>query len=373
MRKAFILFLALLVPAGFVYAVGPGVGARSVAMGGTGIAIANDITAAYYNPACLMSGPENFEGMATVGAAMNGLNAFMDTVSEGDKSIEKFFSDDMTFQMALNGGLGFSFRKVGLSAFALGNANFNKPADSFNVDMNASAIGYVPLTLGSTFSTPGLPIASLSVGVNLKAIMEAASVMKVTQHASLLSGEGTSAMMMGSGFGFYIGAQAKITPFISVGAVIRNLSASSNRTITTKNIVVTTEGEILEGEDESEVKKSETIAPEIGIGTGVVIPITGTLIAVDMENYSAPEKGNVNKSQSFTDMHVGIEQGFFLNLVMLRMGYCGYGAGDNGDGDAYWTYGMGFNLGPANLGIAAANSVKDSNSSIAQYQLGAAF
>jgi hypothetical protein len=39
------------------FAVGAGLGVRSMGMGGTGIATANDITAAYFNPAGLMYGP----------------------------------------------------------------------------------------------------------------------------------------------------------------------------------------------------------------------------------------------------------------------------------------------------------------------------
>jgi hypothetical protein len=231
----------------------------------------------------------------------------------------------------------------------------------------------VPLTLGSTFSTPGLPIASMSVGVNLKslALLNASASIAQTGPAT---GAGSMNISSGSGFGFDIGAQGKITPLITVGAVIRNLSASAN--IITKSTAVTvapdlsdpTKAVVTEGA-ETEQKSTYTPPAEVGVGVGVVVPITGTLIAVDLENYSFPEDNNENKATSYTDTHIGLEQGVLFNLVMLRAGYFTDGPAE----DTYYTYGLGFNLGPASLGVAAANSVKDSVNSIASVQLGAAF
>jgi hypothetical protein len=178
----------------------------------------------------------------------------------------------------------------------------------------------------------------------------------------------------GSGFGFDIGAQAKVTPLITVGAVIRNLSASAD--LLTKTTAVTlapdpgdpTKAVVTEGA-ETETKSTFTPPAEVGVGVGVVVPITGTLIAVDLENYSFPEDNNQNKSASYTDTHIGLEQGVLFNLVMLRAGYYT----ESPTEDSYYTYGLGFNMGPVSLGVAAANSVKDSVNSIASVQLGAAF
>jgi hypothetical protein len=121
----------------------------------------------------------------------------------------------------------------------------------------------------------------------------------------------------------------------------------------------------------AETEQKSTYAPptEVGVGAGVVVPITGTLVAMDLENYSLPEKNNENKSASYTDTHIGIEQGFFLNLLMLRLGYYTDGPAE----DTYYTYGLGLNMGPASVGIAAANSSKDSNNSIGMAELGVEF
>lgn len=372
-RSVFFAFVLVLVSAVSCFAIGAGVGVRAMGMGGTGIATANDITAAYFNPACLMSGPENFEFQTSLGGATQGITEIAEMASSTTHFLENTYANDLSVGGSLALGLGGSVRKVGLSAFATPVVHLDHKANTLSYSSYMSGMGYVPLTLGSTFSTPGLPIATMSVGVNLKSIMLMNATANVSQK-TLISGEGSMSVSSGSGFGFDIGAQAKITPLISVGAVIRNLSASTN--ITTKSKSVTlgpdlldpTKAVVNEG-DETETKTTYTPAPEIGVGAGFVVPITGTLIACDLENYSLPENGNYNKSTSYTDTHIGIEQGILFNIVMLRLGYFT----DLPAEDTFYTYGLGFNLGPVNLGLAAANSSKDSNNSIGMAQLGAAF
>jgi hypothetical protein len=372
-RTMFLAFVLILVSAVNCFAIGAGVGVRSMGMGGTGIATANDVTAAYFNPAGLMYGPENFEMQVFAGGATQGLNEIMEMAGSTSNFIENTFANDLNVGGSLGLGLGTSVRKVGLSAFVNGAINISHKANTFAYSSYITSMASVPLTLGSTFSTPGLPIASMSVGVNLKslALLNASASVRQTDTAT---GEGTMSTSSGSGFGFDIGVQGKITPLITVGAVVRNLSASANILTKTNNITVEpdpsdpTKAKVRDS-DAGDVKSTYTPPTEVGVGVGVVIPITGTLIAVDLENYSFPEDNNQNKSASYTDTHIGLEQGVLFNLVMLRAGYYTDGPTE----DSYYTYGLGFNLGPASLGIAAANSVKDSINSVACAQLGAAF
>jgi hypothetical protein len=367
MKKLLIFACMTMIFASASFAIGSGIGARSMAMGGTGIAIANDVaTAAYFNPAALMYGPENFETQLLGGGAVQGLTGIIEAFSSGDNFITDNFDKDYNIHSSISGGLGVSVRKVGISAIATGNANFTKPANALEFTLDGSMTGAVPLTLGSTFSTPGLPIASLSVGVNLKAIASASLVTNVTQTG--LSGKGTMSSSIGSGFGFDIGAMGKLTPLISLGGVIRNLSASENILTKSKTIYVSGTGDVTD-EAETETRSTYSPAPEVGIGAGIVIPITGTLIACDFENYSSPDKGNLRESISYTDTHIGIEQGVLFNLVMLRCGYFTYGAME----DSYYTYGLGLNAGPLNMGLAAANSVTDSRNSSNMAQIGMSF
>lgn len=370
MKKLSIFALIIVIYAGSVFAVGAGIGVRSAAMGGTGIATANDVvSSAYFNPACLMGAAENVDVQMTGGGATESLTDLADAVTGGSDFISHNFDKALNVGGSVSGGFGVSVRKIGLSVIANGFGSFNKPANALTFNILGNANAMIPLTLGSTFTTPGLPIASLSVGVNLKAIEIAQVNTNVVQsNIPTPHGAGSISQTTGSGFGFDIGAQAKVTPLVTVGAVVRNLSASANVTNKTKQITVDPLGNVTEGA-EVDTNTTYTPAPETGIGAGVVIPITGTLIACDLENYSAPDKGNPNNSISYTDTHIGIEQGILFNTIMLRFGYFTYGAAD----DTFYTMGLGVNAGPASLGVAAANSVKDSNNSVAMAQLGVAF
>ena len=374
MKKS--LFLAsflVVILAASCFAIGAGVGVRAMGMGGTGIATANDITASYFNPAGLMYGPENFEFQTFAGGATAGINDIQSMASDTTKFLEDTYSNDINVGGSLSVGIGGSVKKVGLSVFADPAVHLDHTANTLAYSANVTGMGYVPLTLGSTFSTPGLPIATMSVGVNLKAIAMINASANAHQ-TSIVTGEGSMSVSSGSGFGFDIGAQAKVTPFVTVGAVIRNLSASTNVVTKTKNITVNpdptdpTKAVVIEG-PETETKTTYIPAPETGIGAGFIVPITGTLIACDLENYSMPEDGNLNKSASYSDTHIGIEQGLLFNTVMLRLGYFTFGPTE----DTFYTYGLGINMGPVSIGAAAANSSLDSVNSMAMAQIGASF
>jgi hypothetical protein len=372
-RSMFLAFVLVLASAVSCFAIGAGIGVRAMGMGGTGIATANDITAAYFNPAGLMYGPENFECQLMGGGATQGLSdvtQIMSDMSNSDNLINNLLPKEFNVDASLNGGLGVSVRKVGLSALVTGNTNFSKKADQLDMNINGQVRASVPLTLGSVISTPGLPIASLAVGVNLKSLYDVGFLTTLVSSGGTATG--SNSYSVGTGFGFDIGAQAKITPLISVGGVIRNLSASESVTIKSNTLTATLDAggnAIVVETPQPDKKTTYSPAPEIGVGVGVVVPITGTLIAVDLENYSFPENNNQNKSASYTDTHIGLEQGVLFNLVMLRAGYCTYTPTE----DTFYTYGIGFNLGPVNLGAAAANSVKDSADSVGEVQLGASF
>jgi hypothetical protein len=373
MKKLFVFSMVIVGLSLSCFAIGAGPTARSAGMGGCGIATANDISAAYFNPAGVQFGPENFEVQAFGGGQVQGLNNIMETASSGDNFIKDNLDKDIRLSSTLNGGMGLSVRRIGLSVLAEGAASFNKPAVTdpisllnLNANFGAYVKGTVPLTLGTSISTPILPIASVAVGMNIKAIQEMYYGVELTPPTSGTSGSGTKTSMSGTGTGYDIGARANITPLISVGAVIRNLSTSVSRTIKTTTMTLESDGSISDVGDETVSKKTYNPDPEYGVGVGVVIPITGTLIACDIEQYSLPTNLSSTKTDQFTDVHIGIEQGFLFNLVMVRFGHFSY----TPDKDEYYTWGLGLNAGPANIGISAANSVHDSNNSVVSYQVG---
>ncbi len=357
-KSLFLAFVLVSMLGASCFAVGAGVGIRSMGMGGTGIATATDITAAYFNPAGLMNGPENFEFQTYAGGTGGQIQALADAAADPDY-LEKHFDEDLNISANMNADLGVSVKKVGISVIAQAAGDFVHPKNSISSgSISAQGLVMTPLTLGSTFSTPGLPVASMSVGVNLKPIQVIGGGVAIT---GVGTGKRTSAS--GSGFGFDIGMQTKITPFVTLGAVVRNLSASYTTTTKTQGVTVAPDGTITDVGAETSAKTTDTLAPETGIGVGVSIPLIGTLLAADAENYSVPG------DKSYDDFHLGVEQGMLANLLMLRIGYYTDGPAE----DSFYTYGIGLNLGPATIGIAAANSSKDSVNSVSSAQLGVAF
>jgi hypothetical protein len=355
------LFLALIIVSMLgvsCFAVGAGVGIRAMGMGGTGIAIANDTSAAYFNPAGLMYGADNFECKAYAGGTGGQVQTLADAASNPD-FLEKNFDQDLNIKANMNAELGISVRKVGISVIAEAAGELIHPKNSTSSGV-ISANGFVmtPLTLGSTFSTPGLPIAGMAIGVNLKPIQVIGGGVQITG-----VGTGTRTASSGTGFGFDIGMQTKVTPYVSLGAVIRNLSASYTTTTKSQGVTIAPDGTITDVGTETSAKTTNTLAPETGIGVGVALPLLGTLVAADAENYSVPG------DKSYDDIHIGVEQGVLANLLMFRLGYFTDGPAD----DTFYTYGIGLNLGPASLGIAAANSSKDSVNSVSSAQVGVAF
>jgi hypothetical protein len=327
-------------------------------MGGTGIATANDISAAYFNPAGLMFGADNIDCQIFAGGTTGQLTELTNAATDTD-FFSNNFDTDLNINATANAMLGVSVRKVGVTLLAQGNGIFVHPANSLTSgSVLASATVMAPITLGSSFSTPGLPVAGIAFGVNLKPIQTFGGGVIVHSGA----GNSLQVSSTGSGFGFDIGMETKVTPFVTVGAVVRNLSSSVSIKTKTQHVTVAPDGTLTDVGAETSATTNDTLPPETGIGVGVSLPVTGTLIAVDAENYSIPD------DKSYNDFHVGIEQPL-LGLLVCRAGYFTYGPTE----DTYYTYGFGLNVGPANIGLAAANSTKDSNFSVASAQVGVAF
>jgi hypothetical protein len=327
-------------------------------MGGTGIATANDISAAYFNPAGLMFGADNIDCQAFVGGTTGQIQALSDAAANPDYFANNF---DTTLDINAMAHLmaGVSVRKVGITILASGNGSFTHPANSTSSGaVLANATVMAPITLGSSFGTPGLPVASIAFGVNLKPIQTFGG--GVIVHSG--PGNSTQVSSTGSGFGFDIGMETKVTPLVTVGAVVRNISSSVSTKTKTQHVTVLPDGTLTDVGNETSDTSADTIPPEVGIGVGVSLPVTGTLVAVDAENYG------IAGDKSYDDFHVGIEQGL-MGTILLRAGYFTDGPAE----DAFYTYGLGFNLGPANIGFAAANSTKDSVNSVASAQVGVAF
>lgn len=339
------------------YGVGPGIGLRSMAMGGTGIALANDASAAYFNPAGLMYGPENFSFDLFAGGAITNVQEVADALGSGSNFITDNFDKDLSANASVTTGLCFTARKIGFSLLADGFLLFDKPANSLNIDFSGTVNGYAPITVGSTFSTPLLP--EVALGVNLKPTAHQSVVTSIK--SSGVTGTGDQTMTSGSGFGFDVGMQTKILPILTIGAVVRNMSSSINAEVTKTSLTVDATGNVTES-GETKSTKILSLPSEVGVGVAGIVPFTGTILTGDIENY-------YYNDEAFTDVHFGVEQKVLFNLLALRAGYFTYGPLS----DNYFTYGVGLNLAALNLNLAAANSIADMNNSMAMAGIGVTF
>jgi hypothetical protein len=338
------------------FAVGMGFGMRGMGMGGTGIAIANDIvSAAYFNPAGLMYAPDFETQLSAAG------NPDIVTAAGNKNFLADNFDADMNINnAAASSSFGLSLRKVGISVLtnATGSLSHNG-GSTLSGGANAQAIAMVPVTFGTVLSKPET-FPSTAVGMNIK------SVQLYGGGLNILLGAAAQSQLAGTGMGFDFGIQTKLTPTISYGLVVRNIATSYTVTNKTQLGTIDGSGTFTAGGLETSSKSTNTIAPEVGIGIGFGIPITGTLIACDLENYSYPDNGNANRSKTANDLHIGIEQGILFNALMLRVGYFNYAPTD----DTFYTCGVGMNAGLLSIGIAEANSQKDSTASSLLVQIG---
>ena len=355
-----LMALVLFLFSGSAFAVGTGFGMRAMGMGGTGIAIANDVvSAAYFNPAGIMYGP-NFEAQLSAGG-----NPELITAAGNKDFLSSNFDTDMNINnAAASAAFGLSFDKIGISALtnATGSLSHNG-GSTLSGGANALAVAMVPLTFGTMLSSSPSSSEfspSTAIGMNVK------SVQLYGGSLNILLGGAVQSQLAGSGMGFDLGIQTKLTPMLSYGLVVRNIATSYTATNKTQLGTIDGSGTFTASGLETSSKSTNTIAPEVGVGMGFGNINTGTLVAVDLENYSYADNGNANRSKTANDLHIGIEQGILFNLVMLRVGYFNYAPTD----DTFYTYGVGMNMGPLSLGMAEANSQKDSTASSLLVQVG---
>jgi hypothetical protein len=358
MKRFLTVLTVLFLFSGSAFAVGAGFGMRGVAMGGTGIAIASDvISAAYFNPAGLANG-SNFDAQVFAGG-----NPDLITAAEN----KDFLSDNFDTNMNINNatataGFGLSLKNIGVSVLADGTGTLSHNGGSIiSGNANAQVVASMPITLAMASPTSDKSDSSMAFGLNIKPIQLYGGSL------GFLLGVAAQSQLTGSGMGFDLGMQAKLSKNVSFGIVARNIATSYSFTRKTQLGTINGSGDFTPSGLETSSKGTENLAPEVGIGFGIGLPDTGTLIALDMVNYSYPDKNDLNNSISTNDLHIGVEQSIF-NAVLLRAGYFNYSP----TSDTFYTYGVGMNIAPFDIGVAVANSQKDQNSSSSLIQIGMA-
>lgn len=350
-----------------------GMGGRAMGMGGAFTAVADDGTAAYWNPAGLTQ--IRFGLTPTLGALGE-----WDEFSKLRDKLEKLekvgsFTDlenleIKKLEMMVNLGAGINFSHFAVNLF------FDPNIHSGGLNRkNGDLEGNVPLVVSLSIAREFTDL--LGVGVNLKGVALGRGVADYKIEDVMLDIEGLKVPLKapngevkyGTGMGYLldVGGLFKVSDRVRVGAVLRNiplggikLEGKRSNTNTEdlqnklKDYITDAEDDVEEAQKrlEQEIEKgytnvllttedyTETYKPPtiLAVGGALKLPVTGTLIAADYEiAFSSKEENS---------FHLGVEQPI-LGVIFLRVG--GYTADD----DVRFTAGVGGKLGPLLLDLAA--------------------
>lgn len=350
-----------------------GMGGRAMGMGGAFTAVADDGTAAYWNPAGLTQ--VRFGLTPTLGALgeWGEFSKLQDKMREFEKvgSFTELKNLEIgKVEMMVNLGAGINFSHFAVNLFFDPNI-YSRGLNEKNGELE----GNVPMV--ASFSAAWEFTDLLGVGVNFKGVALGRGFADYKIEDVMLDIEGLKVPLKapngevkyGTGMGYLldVGGLFKVSDRVRAGAVLRNIplggiKLEGKRSSTdTKFLQNKLEEYIKEGNNPDEAVKrlekeidqgqvdvllttdedyTETYEPPtiLVVGGALKLPVTGTLIAAD---YEVPISGRAENS-----FHLGVEQPV-LGVIFLRVG--GYTA----DGDVRFTAGIGGKLGSVLLDLAA--------------------
>ncbi len=323
-----------------------GIGARSIAMGGAYSALANDITAAYWNPAGLVHSDLLVgDGMIDFGYDGNiPYTELLDAVQNPEDFMLGAKGKSYNINAYVNSIAGGSVAKIGVSLIPWGTVTFTKPgADGvppdFPIDIDARLKTSLAVTVGSSIDSPFPVFSKLSVGANVKSI----SGQMYKAHADPPSGPTGPIQIItanGSAIGLDLGAQADITPFTTVGIVLRDVLQGFTWSGTKKDQQIDDNLQLTGPVTESAFSQTETGATGIIIGVAQEIPGI-VLLSADIENRGEN-----------TDFRFGAERGL-AGILFARGGYYT----DQANETAHFTLGFGVKFIPGAFDIAFSQDV----------------
>lgn len=299
-----------------VYANNVFPGARALGMGGAYVAVVDDNGAVYWNPAAIRK-----IGFLSVNPTFTLRSSSMQLQDVWEMVLSQQIPAELELPASLDlaGQVGFSGSALGFNVIVDANANFTKGQSEEPVG-EAKAIISGALT-GAT--TPyKLPPSLLVVhaGGNLRVLYG--------RYYSLNQAEYKERSAEGRGYAVDAGVLVEATPVITAGI----------RAVDLLGRIQWTGNETDYADETTETEWVEKLQPRYRGGVAVKPPLTGLMIACDIEDPGTPSQA----------LYMGVEKRF-LGVASLRAGMM-----SKEDGRTY-TLGTGFSLGVAKVDAAIAS------------------
>lgn len=286
-----------------------GVGARALGMGDAFVAVADDETAVYWNPAGITE-IQHFSFVPTVAVSTDEWTDWTDELKAGQPPVVAAGR-----QADINALVGIATSRFAISELVTTITTAAVPGDG-SASLSGTGEAATVITVAVPFRTPFIDLGAIAVGANVKFIQKYQGT--ATYNPSGISAQTITPVpsASGSGLGFDLGVLARLSHLVQVGVMVRDA-------------YTTVDG----------MQRPR----QIDGGVAVRVPLVGTRLAASLEGYDPG-------TNSFVSIHLGAEQKL-LGLVALRAGLYK----EIAPGTLWYTAGAGLSLGPVivDLGVAS--------------------
>lgn len=302
-------------------------GLRALAMGGAFTAVADDVSAVYWNPAGLVYTAFGLQGGFSLDGSIEEaelLTAFLDGLSSAEGSAEA----------AINGSIALTFGRLGAAVLIEESwADIHFEVDQDDIPSGTGQAGLI----GSVVVGAAGRFAHVSAGAAVRLLSGVEKGVRYSPGPAPFPYVEEVDEWKGDGRALDVGVLVEL-PMVALGAAARNLTGSiswtGSRTVRTHDA-----GGEVKPQTEALNGYTDPLERSFRFGAAAQVPIAGILAAADYDTRGS--------------LHLGAERHFLFNTISLRAGQIFYLKDDRPN---VATAGFGLNLGPFHATLAVATT-----------------